>query len=477
MNEEYKNIIKNQNLNELDKKDIMSIIFKNLDDIQWYFLNNEEQSEYNEKIVKFLNENYKNFDLNDTNFEKILQKIIGTNLSQDLKNYLWDNSLNSQKILISPNSIYLNSYPMEEQIEYIKVLNKNDYIFFEHLEYRIEPKWNSSNKLLEKVYEDFFFASKENDKTKIIPCDSYNKLILIKNTSLFLNNELINNELTQKNIKELCEKHSKHISILLTNVFNTDCVNKFFKNKLEILLENIFANDKISNEQKQQILWDTFKNKINEKLGDALIDVLTNNEIIKINVKKLLNSKINENIISSNHYIKDVLAQGIKNINLAQGLMITGNIPLFQKLIKNDKEYKKILNKTIHMRINNYDYEKNIFDIALLPSKSVGLIKFGKNIRLLIKVNLLENNKNKDKYSTILFKQLTENNPKDAELEILSLLESVHLSSLKKNLKIFKDNINSNHIQYINNIITFKELDTNIKKSDHNHKSVKKMKI
>ena len=56
MNEEYKNIIKNQNLNELEKKDVMSIIFKNLDDIQWYLLNNEEQSEYNEKIVKFLNE-------------------------------------------------------------------------------------------------------------------------------------------------------------------------------------------------------------------------------------------------------------------------------------------------------------------------------------------------------------------------------------------------------------------------------------
>ena len=99
-----------------------------------------------------------------------------------------------------------------------------------------------------------------------------------------------------------------------------------------------------------------------------------------------------------------MLAQGIKNINLAQGLMITGNIPLFQKLIKNDKEYKKILNKTIHMRINNYDYEKNIFDIALLPSKSVGLKKFGENIRLLIKVNLLENNKKKDKYRNILFK-------------------------------------------------------------------------
>lgn len=477
MNEEYKNIIKNQNLNELDKKDIMSIIFKNLDDIQWYFLNNEEQSEYNEKIVKFLNENYKNFDLNDTNFEKILQKIIGTKLSQDLKNYLWANSLNSQKILISPNSIYLNTYPMEEQIEYIKVLNKNEYNLFEYLEYRIEPKWNNFNKLLEKVYEEFFFASKENDKTKIIPCDSYNKLILIKNTSLLLNNELISNELTQKYIKELCEKHSKDISILLTNVFNTDFVNKSFKHKLEVLLENIFANDKLSKEQKQQILWDTFKNKINEKVGDALIDVLTNNETIKINVKKLLNSKINENIISSNHYVKDLLAQDVKNINLAQGLMIAGNISLFQKLIKNNKEYKSILNKTIHMRINNYDYEKNIFDIALLPSKSVGLIKFGENIRLLIKVNLLENNKNKDKYSTILFKQLTESNTKDAKLEILSLLESVHLSSLKKNLKIFKDNINSNHIQYINNIITFKELDTNIKKSDHNHKSVKKMKI
>ena len=157
MNEEYKNIIKNQNLNELEKKNVMSIIFKNLDDIQWYLLNNEEQSEYNEKIVKFLNDNYKIFDLNDTNFEKILQKIIGTNLSQDLKNYLWDNSLKSQKILIRPNSIYLNNYPMEEQIEYIKVLNKNDYIFFEYLEYRIEPKWNRSNKLLEKVYEEFFF--------------------------------------------------------------------------------------------------------------------------------------------------------------------------------------------------------------------------------------------------------------------------------------------------------------------------------
>ena len=52
MNEEYKNIIKNQNLNELEKKDVMSIIFKNLDDRQWYLLNNEEQSEYNEKIVK-----------------------------------------------------------------------------------------------------------------------------------------------------------------------------------------------------------------------------------------------------------------------------------------------------------------------------------------------------------------------------------------------------------------------------------------
>ena len=87
--------------------------------------------------------------------------------------------------------------------------------------------------------------------------------------------------------------------MLLTNVFNTDCVNKFFKNKLEILLENIFANDKISKEQKQKFLWETFKNKINEKLGDALIDVLTNNETIKINVKKLLNSKINENIIFS----------------------------------------------------------------------------------------------------------------------------------------------------------------------------------
>ena len=230
MNEEYKNIIKNQNLNELEKKNVMSIIFKNLDDIQWYLLNNEEQSEYNEKIVKFLNDNYKNFDLNNANFEKILQKIIGTNLSQDLKNYLWDNSLKSQKILIRPNSIYLNNYPMEEQIEYIKVLNKNDYIFFEYLEYRVEPKWNRSNKLLEKVYEEFFLASKENDKTKIIPCDSYNKLILIKNTSLLLNNELINNELTQKYIKELCEKHSQEISMLLTNVFNTDCVNKFFKN-------------------------------------------------------------------------------------------------------------------------------------------------------------------------------------------------------------------------------------------------------
>ena len=179
MNEEYKNIIKNQNLNELEKKNVMSIIFKNLDDIQWYLLNNEEQSEYNEKIVKFLNDNYKNFDLNNANFEKILQKIIGTNLSQDLKNYLWDNSLKSQKILIRPNSIYLNNYPMEEQIEYIKVLNKNDYIFFEYLEYRVEPKWNRSNKLLEKVYEEFFLFFKENDKIKIILCVSYNKLILI----------------------------------------------------------------------------------------------------------------------------------------------------------------------------------------------------------------------------------------------------------------------------------------------------------